>query len=202
MTRFKSAYLALLTVVLSPTAVQAVPIVADVNIDFFDSGAGPLAGPYGGTLGGFPVSVPLTYATDGDASTFLSLPTGSYVTVGFSSGFVIDGPGNDLFISEVGAASELANIFVSTDFGTSFTLLGTADGGTLTELDLADIGFTGMVNAVRVVGLDNGGGSPGFDVSFVQGLEGSVVMVTEPGTLALLGIGLVGMGLARRRRKV
>ena len=33
-------------------------------------------------------------------------------------------------------------------------------------------------------------------------IRGQVVRVPEPGTLALLGIGLFGMGLARRRKKV
>ena len=111
-----------------------------------------------------------------------------------------DGAGNDIFISEVGAQMELADIFISSDFGASFVYLGQADGGTVTELDLGDIGFTGLVNAIRIVGLDNLGGSPGFDVSFVEGLEGSVIAVPAPAALSLLGIGMLFAGFARRRR--
>lgn len=189
------------TLVLASAPAHAVTIFADTVIDFFDSGTGPLTGPYGGTFPGtFPVAVPLTFATDGDASTFVSLPTGSYITLGFSGGFVFDGAGNDIFISEPGAQSEVADVFVSSDFGATFTLLGQADGGTLTELDLADIGYTDIVNAIRIVGLDNGGGSPGFDVAFVQGLEGSVVAVPAPAGLALVGLGLAMLAAGRRRR--
>lgn len=180
---------------------HAATIIANTVLDFFDSGAGPLTGPYGGTFpGSFPDPVPLSFATDGDSTTFVSLPTGSYIDLGFTSGFIFDGPGNDIFVSEPGDAMEVAEVYVSSDFGVTFTFLGLADGGTLTELDLADIGYMGIVNAIRIVGLDNLGGSPGFDVAFVQGLEGSSV-VPVPAAAPLMLAGLGGLAFLRRRRR-
>jgi hypothetical protein len=203
----RSIYSLVFTGILSisiPTQANASIIVADTAIAFFDSGAGPMPGPYGGTYPGtYPVAVPLSYALDGDSTTFVSLPTGSYMTVGFSTGYVFDGAGLDLFVSEVGGSDELASVYVSSDFGGSFTFLGTATTATVSGFDLASIGYTGHVNAVKIVGLDNFGGSPGFDLAFVQGLEGSSIVsdVPEPGTLALLSLGLVGLFGATGRRQ-
>lgn len=174
----------------------ATTIFADTVLDFFDSGAGPMAGPYGGTYpGSYPVPVPLTYATDGDPTTFVSLPSGSYITLGFSTGFVFDGAGLDLFVSEVGGADEHATVYVSSDFGSTFTFLGFATTATVSGFDLGSIGYTGFVNAVKIEGVDTLGASPGFDLAYVEGLEGSVVpKVPDAGTTGtLLGLALVGM---------
>lgn len=191
----------IISVAFAPRANGAI-IIADTVINYFDSGAGPMPGPYGGTFpGAFPVPVPLSHATDGNSTTFVSLPQNSFLTLGFSGGFVFDGPGLDLFVSEVGANDELADVFISSDFGVTFTFLGQATTATVSGFDLGAIGYMDNVNAVKIVGLDNFGGSPGFDVAFVQGLEGSVVVVPEPAILVLVSLALLGMGGAIRLRK-
>lgn len=139
----------------------------DVVLDFVDSGTGPLAGPYGGDNVNFPISVPITHVLDGSDVTYVSLPTNTSITVAFTNERVFDGQGDDIFISE-STGSEQADVFVSAD-GTNFTFLGTAAGST--SFDLASIGFTDDVYAVRLVGKDLGGTSPGFDFEFVQALN-------------------------------
>jgi hypothetical protein len=48
----------------------------------------------------------------------------------------------------------------------------------------------------------NLGASPGFCLAFAQGLKGSVVVtIPEPGTLAVMGLGLFTLGAFVRRRQ-
>ncbi len=184
---------------------SALTLIADVELDYYNSGAGDFAtGYYGGSFSGsYPDALAdASNALDGDADTFVSLPTGSYLTAGFSGGFVFDGVGNDIFISEIGGANETADIYISSDMGTTFTYLGLATTSTVSGFDLADIGYTDVVNAVKIVGLDSFGASKGFDVAYIEGLAGSVVVDAVPlpagGLLLLSGLGAAA--LARRKK--
>jgi hypothetical protein len=189
--------------VLAAAPAQAVIGYADTVLDYFNSGSGSFPGPYGGTFPGsfpVPVSTDVVLGAPKDPEDFLSLPQGSYVTVGFTDETVIDGVGNDVFIGEVGASGERADVFVSNDL-INFTFLGTALDSSVTAFDLASIGFALPVRALKIVGLDNFGGSPGFDVAFVQVLPGSVgPAVPEPASWAMLIAGFGMVGAMRRRR--
>jgi len=193
--------------VLASPAAEAAVIYADEILDYYHSGSETFAEGYG--YGGPPDAseVLLTNATDQSTSTYVSLPTDSYISLGFSTGYIFDGAGDDLFVDEIGSGGEDAELYVSTDYGASFTLLTTVFGNQTNSLDFADYSFAGRVNAVKLVGLDNGGSSPGFDVTGVWGLEGSTVeepqtpAVPLPAGLPLLvgGLGLLAMKSSQRR---
>ena len=168
----------------SPFAAANLLGYADIFIEYFDSGNGTLSCPEG-QGGVFPppattptcVSFSVVLGDDpGPTSDYLSIPMGSFITVGFVDEVVIDGPGDDLFIAEVGDAGELAEIWISAAYSTDpadFIFLGTANGNTVSSFDLATIGFTGAVKAVKVLSLQNGGapGAPGFDLAHVQAVN-------------------------------
>ena len=172
-----------------------------------------MAGPYGGTWNGVDGAFPVSVSTDvvlgddpgypGAYADFLSLPTGSYVTVGFTDETIIDGPGNDIFISEVGPNGESADVYISSDL-ISFVFLGTAYDDITTSFDIASIGFTGTVQALTIVGNDAFGGSPGFDVINIEVLPGSIgppPSIPEPATMLLLGSGLIALAGFRKKFK-
>jgi hypothetical protein len=186
---------------------------ADVVLDYFDSGVGDMPGPYGGTWNGSTGSYPQSVSTSvvlgddpgypGAFADFLSLPKGTFVTVGFTDETVIDGLGDDIFLTEVGANGEMADVWVSAN-GSTFTYLGIAVDDGVTGLDLNSIGFTLPVTAIKIMGLDTLGGSAGFDLINVRVLPGSLgPPVPEPSTLLLLfsGLGALGALAYRRSRK-
>ncbi|BAY62588.1 YD repeat protein [Calothrix brevissima NIES-22] len=156
---------------------------ADVILEYFSNGSSGIQEPYGGAAIQWPIpinpNVILGAPATIPASAFnpqvdwLAIPQNSYVTVEFTDERVVDGPGNDIFIHSLQeTAGEQANIFISAN-GNDFEFLGTIGEGGVTALDLAAIDFTQVVKAVRIVGIDNGGTSPGFDLVGVQALPGS-----------------------------
>lgn len=154
----------------------------DAVLEFSDSGAGPMAGPYGGEFpggAGFPIAVSLSVVLGDDplvTKDFLSLPTGSFVTTLLSDEEMIDGAGDDLFIAEIGANGETADVYVSEETdNTGFVFLGTAIDNVSTSFDLASIGADN-IRAIKIVGLDAFGGSPGFDVVNVQATNFSAIV--------------------------
>ena len=158
---------------------------ADVVLDYFDSETGSIPAPYGRppqgefgpvnldvVLGTPPTSPILSWNPNVD---WLALPQGSFITVGFTDENIINGPGNDIFIQSFDpqdSANELADVFVSSD-GINFVKLGTINEFGNVGLDLGSINFNQSVKAVKVVGLDTNGSSPGFDLIAIQGINKS-----------------------------
>jgi YD repeat-containing protein len=100
----------------------------------------------------------------------LTLPTGSFITLGFIDETIVNGQGNDIFVREDGAAGDRANVFISSNF-TDFTFLGVAQDNVTTAFDLSSINYTQPVRAIKVVGLNLAGAVPGFDLVNVQALN-------------------------------
>jgi hypothetical protein len=214
----------------TPLAAQAATITADTVISYSEATRPDRFGPFGGAFDGEPNGIDTvgdpeyeridlkvgvtganTAVTDGNASTYASLVQDAEIVLGFSTGFIFDGAGFDLFVDEIGAADERADVFVSEDFGSTFLKLGTARGDRTNNFDFADVDLSAFgaeikVNAVKIVGLDNRGSSPGFDLTFVKGLEGSVVeepqidVVPVPAGLPLILTSLGAIRLLRLRK--
>jgi RHS repeat-associated protein len=133
---------------------------ADVILDYYNDGR-------------YPPAPDPTVILGSDTDGLVSLPTSSYLIVGFTDEIIVDKPGNDIFILEDGAAGDRAEVYVSSNL-TDFVFLGIGNGGDTSAFDLTSIGFTEPVRAIKIVGLDDNGRLPGFDVVNVRGLPNSV----------------------------
>jgi PKD repeat protein len=134
---------------------------------------------FGGQCGGqeVPELVDSINGISGNNTRYLSLPLGSYVILEFVDNEIVDAPNqDDLYIKECNPAGEFADVFVSNDKVT-FTYLGTAysstEGTANLSFDLRDINYTKSVRAVKIVGKDFKGNSPGFDLVSVYGGAGA-----------------------------
>ena len=104
----------------------------------------------------------------------VTLPPDHWVEVQFR-GPIIDGPGDDIKLIEIGPVREQALIFI-TDGAGQERLIGIANSGTEgTGVDPTEIGFdiSDVIlpfepRAVRILGIDIGGQAPGFDIASVR----------------------------------
>jgi len=104
----------------------------------------------------------------------VTLPPDHWVELLFR-GPIIDGPGDDIKIIELGPVSEQALIFL-TDGAGQEKLIDIANSGTIgggidpTEInfDISGIDLAFEPRAVRILGLDTGGEAPGFDIANIR----------------------------------
>ncbi len=104
----------------------------------------------------------------------VTMPPDHWVELEFL-GELEDGPGDDILLIELGPVREEALIFITDGAGQEYLLglaksgsVGTGVAPTEIDFDIAGIDLPFPATAVRIVALDWGGLSPGFDIANVR----------------------------------
>jgi hypothetical protein len=145
--------------------------------------------------------------TDKSEATYaFSFTPGAFVTLAFTDNKLVNGQANDLAIFELGVPDTINVTIGATTLpyltaATGFNAGGFALNVALVNLDAFGVPFGGTVN-VLTLGMDtiaSGGTVP--SVSLVGALNSCPPPVPIPGTLLLLGSGMLGLVGLRLRRK-
>ena len=199
MTRTKSTYLALLAVLLSPMAANA-DLILQVNTFNANELSITVSGTFDTDVtGDQPYWLALTNnwpnSADwiADSVGFTSLASAGLTVI--ENSITFDGLAPN---SSIVSATDptWGDSFYWSNNGTAAILAGTTVAGTL-SVSGAGIFDTTSANLQLVSGFINSTGTWA-----TLEADGTSVSVPEPGTLALFGIGLFGMGLMRRRKKI
>ena len=216
MTKTKSAYLALLAVLLSPMAANAVPITWEFTGEFNEVSGSP-----GVSLGEM-FRVLVNFDTD---AALLRAQTGGRFDPGTryeydasAVSFLVSLPGHaDQLITPFGDGTDL--LWLRDNSGDrAIDEFPEVDGLTFALFDINNIGASIILRG-SILDLFNSGALPtnpdprllDLEITafqwltadgFATGDISSINRVPEPGTLALFGLGLAAMRLSRRRKKI
>ena len=122
----------------------------------------------------------------GGATGIVSIDIPETLIVAFTDNRAIDGLGNDIKIDEFYNRDSEADVYASMD-NSNYVYLGRPNGDI--EYDIADYPDLDFISYVKFIGLDDGGGSAGFDLDAVEALNS----VPIPGAIWLLGSSLIAL---------
>jgi hypothetical protein len=175
--------------------------------DFYNGGGGTNYGIHFG-----PNALSIIDADAGGTGNFGNEPSPSTILFFLTGSAVLDyAPGfTDGFSFFYTTVSFGGTVNVYDGLGASGNLLATINlralgpgpgdpNGTFSNWEAAGASFAGTARSIDFGGTVN---QVGYDnITFGSSIPGGGTTVPEPGTLGLLGLGMVGIGLARRRRQ-